>query len=214
MFRTPALLLCLLLPSGLLSGCRLSVAGPQTLNFRAGPPGTEIVAASLLRRGLVPADKLLSLPEAIARAPQGSLLLMCWRTVGFSNSWGACSHLARKLGPTQIADQPGLLQTAGTRPASTLFDRYAVVVLDAGVRLGQFAALDAEVQRLSGQMYSLSGAPGSSDCSTFQNKLQRALGLPAAVPFNSAWNGYLPADALKVRGVKVLWVGVNQAATK
>ena len=207
--RLLALLLCVLL-----CGCRLNAGGPQMLNFTAGPVGGQIVAATLLAGGVVPADRLLSLPQALARAPQGSLLLMCWRTVRLANSWGVCSHLARKLGPGQVADQPSIFQSAGIRPTSSLLNRYAVIVLDAGVRPEQFAALNTEVQRLNGQMYSLSGAPGSSDCSTYQNELQRALKLPEAVAFNTAWNGYLPADALRVPGVKVLWVGVNVQAAR
>ena len=87
-----------------------------------------------------------------------------------------------------------------------------MIVLDVGVRPDQFAALESRVQQLTGQMYSLSGAPGASYCSDYQNDLQRSLGLPDAVPFSAAWNALVPADALQVPGVKVLWVGVNDAA--
>lgn len=202
-------LLCLLL-----SGClRLPAIEPRTLSFRAAPAGSELWPADLLVSGLVPEDKLVSIPEALARAPEGSLLLPCWRTTSLANFWGPCSHLARKLGPGQMADQPGITQKAGERSTDALLPRYAVVVLDVGVRPAQFAALETRVRQLRGQMYSFSGAPDSSYCSDYQNDLQRTLGLPDAVPFSAAWNALLPSDVLKVPGVKVLWVGVDEAAS-
>ncbi|GAA4017162.1 hypothetical protein GCM10022631_32200 [Deinococcus rubellus] len=208
-----ARLLALPLLGLLLSSClRLPAILPRTLDFRVAPAGSELRPADLLESGLVPADKLVSIPEALARAPEGSLLLPCWRTTSLTNFWGPCSHLARKLGPGQMADQPGITQVAGTRPTDSLLPRYAVIVLDVGVRPAQFAALETRVQQLKGQMYSLSGAPNASYCSDYQNDLQRTLGLPDAVPFNAAWNALLPSDALKVPGVRVLWVGVNEAA--
>ncbi|WP_161881123.1 hypothetical protein [Deinococcus alpinitundrae] len=206
-------LLALPLLALLLSGClRLPAIEPRTLNFRAVPAGSELRAANLLESGQVPEDKLVSVAEALARAPEGSLLLPCWRTTNLANFWGPCSHLARKLGPGQMADQPGITQVAGVRSTDALLPRYAVVVLDVGVRPAQFAALESRVRQLTGQMYSLSGALGASYCSDYQNDLQRSLGLPDAVAFSAAWNALLPSDALKVPGVKVLWVGVNDSA--
>ena len=208
-----ARLLVLPLLGLLLSGClRLPAIEPRTLNFQVAPAGSELRPADLLVSGLVPADKLVSIPEALARAPEGSVLLPCWRTTNLANFWGPCSHLARKLGPGQMADQPGMTQAAGVRSTDVLLVRYAVIVLDVGVRPAQFGALEAEVQRLRGQMYSFSGAPDTSYCSDYQNELQRALGLPDAVPFSPAWHALLPSDALKVPGIKVLWVGVNEPA--
>lgn len=200
--------------SVLLSGClSLPAIEPRTLSFKAGPAGSTFNPASLLETGLVPADKLVSIPEALARAPEGSLLLPCWRTTVTVNFWGPCSHLARKLGPGQMADQPGLTQTAGIRPTDTLLPRYAVIVLDVGIVPAQYFALERAAQQLEGQPYSFSGAPNTSYCTTYQNELQQALKLPDVIPFNPAWNGYLPADALDVPGVKVLWVGVNEASS-
>jgi len=208
-----ARLLVLPLLGVLLSGClRLPAIEPRTLNFQAAPAGSGLQAATLLQSGRVPADKLVSVAEALARAPEGSLLLPCWRTTSLSNFWGPCSHLARKLGPGQMADQPGITKVAGVRSTDSLLVRYAVIVLDVGVRPDQFAALESRVQQLTGQMYSLSGALGASYCSDYQNDLQRSLGLPDAVPFSAAWNALVPADTLQVPGVKVLWVGVNEAA--
>ncbi|AZI42489.1 hypothetical protein EHF33_06775 [Deinococcus psychrotolerans] len=213
MIRARSLLLWPLL-SVVLSGClALPAIEPRTLNFKAGPIGSEIKPATLLETGLVPADKLVSVAEALARAPEGSLLLPCWRTTVATNFWGPCSHLARKLGQGQMADQPGLTQTAGIRPTDTLLPRYAVIVLDVGVTSAQYFALERAAEQLKGQPYSFSGAPNTSYCTTYQNELQQALNQPDVIPFNPAWNGYLPADALDVPGVKVLWVGVNEAST-
>ena len=200
----------LLLGLGLSACSSLPESGPRRLDFTAGPAGKAIDPATLLERGIVPTDKLLSVAEALARAPEGSVLLPCWREWSRTSFWGVCSHLARKLGPGQMADQPNLFQRAGVRSTDTLKGRYAVIVLDVGVRPAQLTALKAEVKHLDGQMYSFSRAPDTSDCSTYQNALQHALNLPDVVPFNAAWNTWLPADALKMPGVKVLWVGVNQ----
>ncbi len=210
MFRRALLAASLCLP---LSGCfRLPVIEARTLNFTAGPADAVIDPASLLQSGVVPEGKLLSLPEALSRAPEGSLLLVCWKDTAVINFWGPCSHVARKLGPGLIADQPGLSQRAGVRSTDALLGRYAVIVLDVGVRPAQFGKLKAAVKQLEGQLYSVSGAPNTSYCSDYQNALQRALELPDVIPFSAAWNGLLPADALQVPGARVLWVGVNQAS--
>ena len=202
--------LALLLGLGLSACSSLPESGPRRLDFTAGPAGSNLDPTTLLERGIVPADKLVSVAEALARAPEGSVLLPCWREWSRTSFWGVCSHLARKLEPGQMADQPNLFQRAGVRSTGILLDRYAVIVLDVGVRPAQWAALNAEVERLTGQMYSFSRAPNTSDCSTYQNALQHALNLPDVVPFNAAWNTWLPADALKMPGVKVLWVGVSE----
>ncbi|AWN23787.1 hypothetical protein DKM44_11585 [Deinococcus irradiatisoli] len=211
---SPARLLLLPLLCVLLSGClRLPAIEPRTLSFRAGPAGSPIVAADLLVSGVVPADKLLSIPEALSRAPEGSLLLVCWKDTALINFWGPCSHVARKMGPGLMADQPGLSQRAGLRSTDVLLRRYAVIVIDTGVRPEQLSALEVKVKQLEGQLYSVSGAPDTSYCSDYQNALQRAVGLPDVIPFSKGWNALLPSDALKVPGARVLWVGVNEAAS-
>ena len=204
--------LALALTSLLLSGCALPPAGPGVLDFRAGPPGLTVSPAELLSTGLVPPEKLLSIAEALRLAPEGSLLIACWRDTQLINFWGPCSHIARKLGPGVMADQPGLSRRAGRRSTDELLMRYAVVVLDVGVRPEQIGALEAEVDRLGPQLYSFSDAPGTSYCSNYQNDLQQALKLPDVIAFDPAWNALLPVDALRMPGAKLLYVGVNEGS--
>lgn len=213
--RLPRLapLLALFLLAPLLGSC-VPAVGVRDLDFRPGPAGGTIDPATLLSRQRVPADRLLGVEEALNRAPAGSLLLVCWRDTDVRNFWGPCSHVSRKYGPGQVAEQLGMSHPkgAGVYPQTSTANRYAVIVLDVGVRPGQLPAMWAQERRLRGQPYSLTGAPGSYYCSNYQNSLQHAAGLPDAIPFNRKWFGYLPVDALTVPGVKVLWVGINPAS--
>lgn len=194
--------------------------GVREVEFRPGPAGGEVVASRLLTDPVVPRDRLVSVQEAVARAPEGSLLVICGRQWRLSRPWGLCTHLSRKLAPGLLTEAPGItgggLLRGGvqTVPTSRLEARDVVIVLDVGVREEQLPALRAEAARLRGTPYRVAGLldrDGGLDCSTYQNALQRALGLPDVVPFNGLWNLYLPQDALKVPGARVLWVGVRGA---
>lgn len=213
MFR-PALAALLLAVS--LSSC--VPGGVREVQFQAGSAGREVTAARLLTDQLVPGDRLLSVEEAVARAPEGSLLVICGLRWRLSRPWGLCTHLSRKLAPGLLTEAPGI--TGGgllgggvqTVPTSRLEAREVVIVLDVGVREEHLPALRAEAARLDKTPYRVSGLldrDGGLDCSTYQNALQRAAGLPDVVPFNGPWNLYLPQDALKVPGARVLWVGVQ-----
>ena len=189
-----------------------------TLDFKAGPEGGEIDPATLLSRQIVPADRLVSLDEAFRRAPEGSVILTCWKDTDLSNFWGPCSHITRKYAPDshgggQVAETYNFSRPlAGIYPQQVEYRYYAVIVLDTGVTPDKLPALWKAAHRLDGSSYSLSNADDSYYCSTYQNALQQALGLPDAVPVNKALHIALPADALRMPGVKVLWVGLNQAS--
>lgn len=196
----------LALAGAALTGCT-PVQNVSTLQFRAGAAGTQIDAAALLLTQLVPADRLLSISEAVERAPDGSVIVACQAGPRGALSWGLCSHITRKLSAGLLTESPNLF--AGgvqTVPTSTLNRRAAVIVLDAGVRPEMLPALRAEAQRLNRAPYSVGGMGPDYDCSTYQNALQHALGLPDVVPRN-AWGIYLPQDA--VAGARVLWVGIQ-----
>ncbi len=192
--------------------------GVREVQFREGPAGSEVLASRLLTDQVVPRGRLVSVQEAVARAPEGSLLVVCGRQWRLSRPWGLCTHLSRKLAPGLLTEAPGItgggLLRGGVQTVSTsrLEAREVVIVLDVGVRQEQLPALRAEATRLNGTPYRVAGLldrEGGLDCSTYQNALQHALGLPAVVPFNGPWNLYLPQDALKMPGARVLWVGVR-----
>ncbi len=210
-----------LLPALLLAACGavLAACAPLTpvydLNFRAGPAGEPIDPATLLTRQIVPADRLVSLPEAFARAPEGAIILTCWKDTDFSNFWGPCSHVTRKYGPGLVAETYNFSRPqAGVYPEWLEYKYYAVVVLDAGVTPELLPAMWAAARKLDGRLYNLSGRPDTYYCSTYQNALQRAVGLPYIVPLNRQWGMAVPADALKAPGVKVLWVGINESSPR
>ncbi|BDP41434.1 hypothetical protein DAETH_14030 [Deinococcus aetherius] len=213
-FFLPALLLPLIL-----GGCT-PPGGVRELNFRAGPAGGEPSAARLLTDQVVPEGRLVSVAEALDWAPEGSLILVCGRRWRPASPWGVCPHVSRKVAPGFLTEAPGLfaggLLNGGpqTVPQTRLASRDAVIVLDVGVRPEQMPALRAEAAWLDGLAYRVGGGDDPDprdglDCSTYQNALQRAVGLPNAIPKHGAWNLYLPQDALTVPGVRVLWVGVR-----
>ncbi len=209
MLRPSAALLPLML-SGLLASCA-PLTTVYDLNFRAGPAGQEIDAATLLTRQVVPADRLVSLPEAFARAPEGAVILTCWKDTDITNFWGPCSHVTRKYAAGKVAETYNFTRPqAGIYPQQLEYNYYAVIVLDTGVTPDKLPALWAAARKLNGKLYNLSNEPDSYYCSTYQNALQRAVGLPDAVPYRPEISLSLPADALLVPGVKVLWVGLNQ----
>ncbi|UQN05982.1 hypothetical protein [Deinococcus sp. QL22] len=200
-------ILLLSVAAGALTGCT-PVQNVTTLQFRAGAAGGQIVSATLLPTQLVPADRLLSVSEAVERAPDGSVIVACQSGPRGALSWGLCSHITRKLSAGLLTESPNLF--AGgvqTVPTSTLNRRAVVIVLDAGVTPEKLPALRAEAQRLNRAPYGVGGLGPEYDCSTYQNALQRAAGLPDVVPRN-AWGIYLPQDA--VAGGRVLWVGIQE----
>lgn len=201
----------------LLSAALVSCVPPQgvtRLDFRLGPPGTEISAQRLLLDQVIPADRVLSIPEALKRAPNGSVILACNRQVTFTSFWGACTHLTRKLSDGVLSDTPGFFKGGVfNRPESSQYPRYAVIVLDVGVKEEQLPILRAEAERLKGTPYMIGGTGTLLDCTTYQNLLQRTLGLPDVAELNPMWNLWLPQDAMTGpamrQGGKVLFVGLE-----
>lgn len=195
-----------------LSACA-PVTGPAALRFAPGAADTAAPDPTrLLSAQTVPPALLLSVPEAVRRAPDGSVIVVCnAQARGFS--WGVCSHVSRKLSAGTVTDSPGLFDGGvQNRPESTLYRRHAVIVLDVGVTPGQLPRLRAEAERLKGAKYELGGQDGTYDCTTYQNALQRALDLPDLARRNFGWlAAWLPQDILTGpavhAGAKVLWVG-------
>lgn len=192
-----------------LSACA-PVTGPAALHFGPAVGTATPDPARLLSTQTVPPTLLLSVPEAVRRAPEGSLLVVCNAR---ARPWGVCSHVARKLSPGRIGDSPGLF--AGgvqNRPEATLYGRDAVIVLDVGVTPERLPRLRAEAERLNGAPYVLAGDTAAGlDCTTYQNRLQRAVGLPDVAGRDPIWNLWLPQDILTGpamrAGGRVLWVG-------
>ncbi|SMB92984.1 hypothetical protein [Deinococcus hopiensis] len=192
--------------------------GVSEVHFREGPADLQVNPAQLLTDARVPAGHLLSVKDAVARAPAGSLILACGARWNVTRPWGLCSHVSRKLAPGWLTEAPGIFVGGisgggvSTVREGRLEARDVVIVLDVGVREEQLPPLRAEAKRLEGTPYRVAGLldrDGGMDCSTYQNALQRAMGLPDVVPFDALFNLYLPQDALKVPGAKVLWVGVR-----
>lgn len=184
--------------------------GVRTLNFVEGP---EVSPARLLIDQTVPADKLLSVPEAVKRAPDGSVIVVCNAILGY-NLWGICSHISRKISAGVVSDSPGIFDGGvQNRPESSLYHRHAVIVLDVGVTPELLPRLKAEAERLKGTPYNIAGEGDTFDCTTYQNALQRAVGLPEIAGRNPAWHIWLPQDALTgpamQAGGQVLWVGME-----
>ncbi len=201
---TPWLVLPL---AALLSGC-LPTLGVRNLNFRPDAGLTQTDAASVLVTQRVAAAQLTSIPEALRRAPPGSVIVACWQDTDVSNFWGPCSHITRKLSDSTLADTwPS--RGANEYPISLLYARYAVIVLDEGVTDEQMPALRAELRRVRGRPYNLSGQNETFYCSNLQNQLNHAIGKPDVVPRNQVWNAFIPAEALLQPGARVLWVGVR-----
>jgi hypothetical protein len=213
---SPLLLVC---SAALLASCA-PLTTVYNLDFRPGPVGEPIDPTTLLARQIVPADRLVSMSEAFARAPEGSVILTCWKDTDFTNFWGPCSHITRKFTPDssgggQVAETYNFTRPrAGIYPERLEYNYYAVIVLDTDVTPAKLPAIWAAARKLDGKLYDLSGRSDTYYCSTYQNALERAAGLPDIVPYRSEINLAIPADALKVPGVKVLWVGLNQNSPK
>ncbi|UBV43830.1 hypothetical protein LAJ19_06345 [Deinococcus taeanensis] len=198
----PALLLC-----GVLSSCLPAPRGPELSALSVTAPGSPWTPADLLDRSLLPAERVLPLEEAIRRAPVGSVIVACWTR---GSPWGQCTHVTRKIDEAHLTEETGALGVGATqRPLTSLLVRDLVLVLDVGVRGVHLPALRAEAARLQGAPYLLNGQGNAFDCATYQNALQRAAGLPDAVPFDTRWGAYLPLGALLVPTTSLLWAGVS-----
>ena len=207
--RLAALPLVCALPA-LLSGCLPASVGPD-LGRLTVVPDAAWEPADLIYRSLLPQARVLPLAEAIRRAPVGSVIVACQTTRAL---WGACTHLTRKVGAATLSEETGVIGTgARLRPADSLLDRDLILVIDAGVREQHLDALNAGIRRLSGAPYQLNGQLNAFDCSTYQNALQRAAGLPDAVPLDPRWGAFLPLGALNVPGHSLLWAGVSDRVT-
>lgn len=201
--------LLLLAPLLALTAC-LPTLGVRRLDLRPDPGLSRTNAATLLLTQRVAAAQYTSVPDALRRAPPGSLIVACWRDTGVSNFWGPCSHVTRKLTDSTLADTwPA--RGANEYPISLLYARYAVIVLDGGVRREQLPLLREALARVQGHPYDLSNHDQTYYCSTLQNYLNRALGQPDVVPLNPVFNMYVPAEALLQPSAQVLWVGVAGA---
>ena len=211
--RTPTRLAALPLVCALpvlLSGCLPAPVGPD-LDRLAAVPDAAWQPADLIYRSRLPQARVLPLSEAIRRAPVGSVIVACQTTRAL---WGACTHLTRKVAAATLSEETGVVGTgARLRPADSLLDRDLILVIDAGIREQHLDALNAGIRRLSGAPYQLNGQLNAFDCSTYQNALQRAAGLPDAVPLDPSWRAFLPLGALRVPGHRLLWAGISDRVT-
>ncbi|THF87879.1 hypothetical protein E7T09_01200 [Deinococcus sp. KSM4-11] len=190
-----------------LSSCLPISVGPRSLALTAIADDAPWTIQDLLTAGRVPRHLLRSLPDTLELAPLGSVIVAC-QTRG--SLWGLCSHVTRKVGPNLLSEEPGPPgSTSRTRPVNSLLGRDVVFVLDTGVQPGQLLALQARADALTGSAYLLNGETDGFDCVTYQNALQRALGLPDVGPLNPRWNAHLPGDVLAVPTNHLLWVGVR-----
>lgn len=162
---------------------------------------------TLLRRGEVPRELLRSLPDAIAQAPVGSIIIGCQRGGAM---WGLCTHMTRKISAELLTEEPGIFQKgAGYRPVSVLLKRDVIIVLDVGVRDEHLPKLRAAAERMKGTPYMISGKGVWYDCVTYQNALQSAVGLPEVADVHPGWNARLPIWAVNRPTNRVLMVGMK-----
>lgn len=193
-----------------LSSCLPAAVGPHSLRLSAIADDAPWTPQDLLTAGRVPRHLLRTLPEALEIAPLGSVIVAC-QTRG--SLWGLCSHVTRKVDAKRLNEEPGPPgSTSRYRPLDSLLGRDVVFVFDTGVRPDQLPALQARADALTGSAYLLNGEIDGFDCVTYQNALQRALGLPDVGPLNTVWNAHLPGDVLTVPTNWLLWVGVRDLA--
>jgi hypothetical protein len=195
---------------GLSSCLPQPTAGVVALHFKKVAAGSEIDPKTLLTLQEIPADKYMSIPEAMQKAPIGSLMVVCW--YDNESPWGPCSHITRKYSATTLLDVVTLGETIREYPLDHMNPRYAVIVLDTGITPEKLPLMFTKSKELIGKYYDVTGFPGTYYCSTLQNSLEEAMGLPKAMPFNKEWNVYLPADSLFLPHVKVRYVGVNEGS--
>ncbi|MBZ9711675.1 hypothetical protein [Deinococcus multiflagellatus] len=201
----PALLVPML-TAGLLSSCLPATTGPRMDNLRTVPDAAW-QPLDLLTQSALPASRVLPLEDAARRAPVGSLIVGCQRVRAV---YGECTHITRKVSEAALSEETGPIGIgAQLRPLESLNSRDLILVIDSGVRPQHWAAMNAEIARLQGAPYLLGGQENAFDCATYQNALQRAMGLPEAVPYDPIWRAYLPLGALNAPGNTLLWAGIG-----
>lgn len=194
----------------MLTAC-MPATGPRSLNLQPVPETATWTPAALIERGEVPQALLRSLPDAIEQAPVGSIIIGCQRSGAM---WGLCTHMTRKIAPGQLTEEPGPFQQgAGFRPASVLMGREVIIVLDVGVRDEHLPKLRAAADTLKGKPYFIGGQYYGYDCVTYQNALQRAVGLPEIATKHPRWNAFLPIGAVTIPSNRVLMVGMKTLPT-
>ncbi|GGK88004.1 hypothetical protein [Deinococcus radiotolerans] len=190
----------------LLSSCLPAPSGPSLTSLRLVPE-QGWSTQDLLDRSELPASRVRPLAEALRQAPVGSVLVACEFAAAL---WGPCRHLTRKISEDTVAEEPGWFGRGATeRPLTSLLRRDLALVVTTGVRPEQIPALRREVQRLWAAPYLLNGTLNAFDCGTYQNALQRAVGLPDAVPLDARWGAYLPSGTLSVPTNTFLFAGAS-----
>ncbi|GGR84139.1 hypothetical protein [Deinococcus sedimenti] len=204
------LLVCGLLAT-LLSACLPPPVGPSLTHLTV-VSGEDWTPQDLLERSELPGDRLLPLAEALDRAPVGSLMIACEYAAAL---WGPCRHLTRKISADRVVEEPGWFGRGATQlPLTSLLRRDLVLVVDTGVRDVHLRAVMREVERLGDAPYLLNGTVDAFDCGTYQNALQRAAGLPDAVPIDARWGAYLPSGVLRIPTNRLLLAGASAQLLK
>ena len=182
--------------------------GVRNVHFQVSDEIQDILPDQLLTQQKVPRTRWMSIPEALKKAPNGSLILACSDRTIFYKPWGPCSHITRKWDDNTLAEAREFFMPNGFHPLQRLYDYHAVVVLDDGTTPEQLKSMGYRIRQLQNTYYDFTGFPDTYYCSTYQNELARYVGMPEPIPFNAGWNAYVPADVLSNPRIKVLYVGV------
>ncbi|WP_188999710.1 hypothetical protein [Deinococcus roseus] len=183
--------------------------GVRNVHFRVSDDLKELVPAQLLSDQRVPRAQWMGIPEALRKAPNGSLILACSDKTVFYKPWGPCSHITRKWDDNTLAEAREFFMKNGFHPLQRLYDYHAVVILSDGTTPEQLEQMGYRIRQLQDTEYDFTGMPDTYYCSTYQNELARYAGMPDPIPFNAGWNAYVPADVLSNSRIKVLYVGVQ-----
>ncbi|WP_034342665.1 hypothetical protein [Deinococcus misasensis] len=200
-----------LLGTTTLSSCVFLVPtqGVRDVHFQVNDTLQDVLPDHLLTTQQVPRTKWMSIPEALKKAPNGSLILACSDKTIFYKPWGPCSHITRKWDDKNLIEAREFFMKNGFHPLSRLYDYHAVVILDDGTTPEQLRTMGFRVRQLQDTYYDFTGFPDTYYCSTYQNELARYAGMPEPIPFSKYWNAYVPADVLLNPAVKVRYVGVQ-----
>ncbi|GEM47360.1 hypothetical protein [Deinococcus cellulosilyticus] len=183
--------------------------GVRDVHFQVSDEIQDILPHQLLTQQKVPRTRWMDIPEALRKAPNGSLILACSDKTVFFKPWGPCSHITRKWDDDTLAEAREFFMLNGFHPLKRLYDYHAVVILDDGTTPEQLRRMGYRIRQLANTYYDFTGFPGTYYCSTYQNELARYVGMPEPIPFNKGWNAYVPADVLTSPNIKVLYVGVQ-----